>query len=223
VEDRDPVGELFGLVEVLGGEQHGRAALGEFPDGLPHLDARLRVQPGRRFVEEDDRRIPDEAHRDVQPAAHATGVRRRSPSARLGQGEAPEQVVGDRARVLEVPQPGDQDEVLPSAEDLVHRRELPGETDGLAYVGGLCRDIEAVDPDGPRVGLEQRGQDPHDRGLARPVGAEQGEDAAPRHVEVHASQHPQLLVRLRQALHVDRRPLGLICCRSDAHGCSMEG
>src|SRR5215204_973231 len=25
VEDRDPVGEVFGLVQVLGGEQHGRA------------------------------------------------------------------------------------------------------------------------------------------------------------------------------------------------------
>jgi len=42
---------------------------------------------------------------------------------------------GDDARVLEVPQPGDQDEVLPPAQDLVDRRELPGETDGLAYVG----------------------------------------------------------------------------------------
>ena len=67
-------------------------------------------------------------------------------------------------------------------------------------------DIEAVDAGRPRVGLEQRGQDLHDRGLARPVGAEQGEDAAPRHVEVHAAQHVQLLVRLLQALHVDRGP-----------------
>src|SRR6266851_2571192 len=90
VEDRDPVGKLFGLVQVLSGEQHGRAALGELLDGLPHLDARLRVQPGRRLVEEDDRRIPDETHRDVQTAAHATGVRRYPPGARLGQREAPQ-------------------------------------------------------------------------------------------------------------------------------------
>jgi hypothetical protein len=86
-----------------------------------------------------------------------------------------------------VPQPGDQDEVLPPAEDLVDRRELPGETDGPAYIGGLRRDIEAVDPDSPRVGLEQRGQDLHHRGLARPVRAEQGEDAAPRHLDVHTA------------------------------------
>ncbi|OKI46781.1 hypothetical protein A6A27_36985 [Micromonospora sp. CB01531] len=43
----------------------------------------------------------------------------------------------------------------------------------------------------PASGLSS--QDTHDRGLARPVGAEQGEDAAPRHVEVHAAQHVQLL------------------------------
>src|SRR6185312_16898503 len=111
--------------------------------------ARLRVQPGRRLVKEDDWRIPDEAHRDVQTAAHATGIRRRPSGARLGQREAPQQVIRDHARVLEVPQPGDQDEVLPPAEDLIDRRELPGEADGLAYVGGLCRDIEAVDPGSP--------------------------------------------------------------------------
>ncbi len=223
VQDRDPVGQLLGLVEVLGREQHGRAARGEFPDGLPHLDARLRVQPGRRLVEEDDRRVPDEAHRDVQAAAHATGVRRCPPGARLGQREAPQQVIRDRAGVLEVPQPGDQDEVLPPAEDLVDGRELPGEADGLAYVGGLRRDIEAVDPGGPRVGRQQRGQDLHDRGLARPVRAEQGEDAAPRHLEVHAAQHAQLLVRLLQALHLDRRPLDLIGCWRDAHDSQHGG
>src|SRR5215469_17196941 len=79
VEDRDPVGELFGLVQVLRCQQHRRALLGEFLDGLPHLDARLGVEPGRRLVEEDDRRIPDEAHRDVEAAAHATRIRRHLP------------------------------------------------------------------------------------------------------------------------------------------------
>src|ERR1700722_9828463 len=149
VEDRDPVGQLLGLVQVLGGEQHRRAARGEFPDGLPHLGACLRVQPGRRLVEEDDRRIPDEAHRDVEPAAHAAGVRRCPPGARPGQREAPQQVIRFSAGVLEVPQPGDEDEVLPPAEDLIDGRELPGEADGLTGVGGPRRDVEAVDPSGP--------------------------------------------------------------------------
>src|SRR5215218_11210137 len=68
LEDRDPVGELFGLVQVLGGEQHRRALPGELLDAVPYLDAPLGVEPGGRLVEEDDRRIPDEAHGDVQAA-----------------------------------------------------------------------------------------------------------------------------------------------------------
>jgi hypothetical protein len=72
VEDRDPIGEVFGLVQIVRREPHRRAVLGEFLDGPPHLDARLGVEPGRRLVEEDDLRIPDEAHRDVEASAHAT-------------------------------------------------------------------------------------------------------------------------------------------------------
>ncbi|MFD5384838.1 urea transporter [Streptomyces sp. NPDC127074] len=45
------------------------------------------------------------------------------PRARFGQRETIEQVIRDRARVLEVAQPGDQNEVLPAAEDLVGGRE----------------------------------------------------------------------------------------------------
>jgi hypothetical protein len=212
VKDRDPVGQLLRLVQVLGGEQHGRPARGQLPDRLPDLDARLGVQTGRRLVQEDDRRVPDQAHGDVQPAAQAAGVRRRPPATRLGQREAPQQVIGDRAGLFEVPQPGDQDQVLPPGEDLVDRRELPGEADGLAHARGLRGDVEAVDPGRPGVGLQQGGQDRDHRGLAGPVRAEQGEDAAPRDLEVHAAQHAQLLVRLVQALYLDRRPLGLVDC-----------
>ena len=126
--------------------------------------------------------------------------------------ETREQVVRDRARVLEVPQPGDQDEVLPPGEDLVHGRELSGETEGLPHVRSLRGDVEAVDDRAPGIGLEQGGQDLHDRGLARPVRAEQGEDAAPRHLEVDAAQDLQLLVRLLQALNMDRRALDMCGC-----------
>src|SRR5512132_3418355 len=63
------------------------------------------------------------------------------------------------------------------------------------------------------VALNSGGASPTWRGgvgYCPPVGAEQREDAAPRHIEVHAAQHTQLLVRLLQALHVDRRPLDLV-------------
>ena len=106
---------------------------------------------------------------------------------RVGERKTIEQDIRDRARVLEVSKPGDQHEVLPSAEDLVDGRELSGEADGLPHVRTLHGDIEAVDGGCSRVGLEQRGQDLHDRCLAGPVRTEQGEDAASRDVEVDAA------------------------------------
>ena len=128
--------------------------------------------------------------------------------AALGELEAGQQVIRDLAGAFQVPQPGHQHQVLPPGEDLVHGRELPGEAEGLPHLRTLPGDVEAIHGGRPRVGLEQRGQDIHDRGLARAVGAEQGEDAAPRHVEVHAAQHAQLLVRLLKSLHADG--LGLL-------------
>ena len=124
VEDRDPVGELLGLVEVLRGEQDRGAAVGELADGLPHLQASLRVEAGGRLVEEDHRRAPDQAHREVETATHAARVGRHPPSPGVGEREAVEHVVGDPARLVEVPKLGDQHQVLASGEDVVDRGEL---------------------------------------------------------------------------------------------------
>jgi hypothetical protein len=68
----------------------------------------------------------------------------------------------------------------------------------------LRGDVEAVHARGAGVCLEQRGQDLDDSGLAGPVGAQQREDAAARHLEVHALQDVQLLVGLLDALYSDR-------------------
>ena len=212
MEDRDPVGELFSLVEVLRREQHRRAVPGEVPDGLPHLETTLGVEPGRRLIEEDDGRVSDEAHRDVEATAHAARIGRHPPRGRVGQAEALQQAVGDRARVVEMPQPRDQHEVLASGKDLVDRRELAGQADRLPHLRGLRGDIEAADIGAPGVGLEQGGQDVHNRGLARSVGAEQREDGASLHVEFDAAEHVQRLVGLLQATHVDGGPLGLRGC-----------
>ncbi len=121
----------------------------------------------------------------------------------FGEREAGEQVVGDRTRVLQVTQLGDQHEVLAAAEHLIDRGELAGQADRLPNVSGLGGDVEAMDRRDARVGLQQRRQDPHERGLARTVRAEQGEDAPRPHVEVDAPQHVQVLEGLLDALHPD--------------------
>jgi len=57
-------------------------------------------------MEEDDRRIPGEAHRDVEAATNATRIRRHFSPGRVAQRETIEQAIRDPARVLEVSQIG---------------------------------------------------------------------------------------------------------------------
>ena len=53
VDDDEPVGERVGLVEVVGGQEDGRAVLGAQPaDQLPQVGAAARVEAGGRLVEE---------------------------------------------------------------------------------------------------------------------------------------------------------------------------
>ena len=56
------------LVEVLdgvGGEHHGRRAVGEVAETRDDLGARDRVEPGRRLVEEEDVRVREQLDGDA--------------------------------------------------------------------------------------------------------------------------------------------------------------
>ena len=67
IDDRDAVAQPFGFFHVVRG-QHDRAArAAKAQHQLPQLAARLRIQPGRRLVEEQDVRLADQRARDRQP------------------------------------------------------------------------------------------------------------------------------------------------------------
>ena len=74
IDHGDSVGELVGLVQLLGAEQDCRSFGDERANNIPHLVARLRVQPGRRLIKEHQLRCDDDACGDVKPASHAPGV-----------------------------------------------------------------------------------------------------------------------------------------------------
>ena len=98
VEDHDVVGELVGLLEVLGGEQHRHAVGHQAAHDAPQLGAAARVEPGGRLVEEQHLRPADQARRQVQAAAHAAGVGLGRSSARVGEVEPLQELA---ARTLE--------------------------------------------------------------------------------------------------------------------------
>ena len=51
VDDRDPVRQLVGFLEVLRRQQNGRALTHERADHAPHLAAAARVEPRGRLIE----------------------------------------------------------------------------------------------------------------------------------------------------------------------------
>ena len=206
VDDHDPVGEAVGLLEVLRGQQHGRAGRRARLDRLPHAQPRARVQAGRRLVEEQHRRPGDERGGEVQPPAHAAGVGLGGPLGRLGELEALEQLVRARLRLLagQVVELADHLEVLEAGQVLVDGRVLAGEPDLGPQRGRVAHDVEAGDAGAARIGLEQGGEDPHRCGLARPVGAEQAEDAPRTSREVHAAERADRPVGLLEPFDDDR-------------------
>ena len=70
VEHRDLVGQMVGLVEVLGGEQDRDPGRGEFTNDLPHGATAARVQARGGLVEEDHPRLIHEGHREVEASSH---------------------------------------------------------------------------------------------------------------------------------------------------------
>ena len=73
---------------------------------------------------------------------------------------------------------------LPTGQVFVDSRVLASETDDHTYRFGMTNHVEAKHCRVALIGFEDRGQDPHGGGLARPVGPEQAEDGAGRHLQV---------------------------------------
>jgi hypothetical protein len=206
VDDRDAVGQLVGLLEVLGAEQDRRPLGRQRPGDLPHLVARPRVQAGGRLVEEHQPRGDDDARRDVQPAAHAPGPVLDQPSGRVRDAERVEQLVRPRpgGGPAVAQQPAEQHEVLPAGELLVDRRQLAGEADQAADRVRLGHHVVPEHAGRTRVRLDQGGQHPDRRRLPGAVGPEDAVDGTGRHGQVDAGDSGRPPVGLDQPRRLDR-------------------
>ncbi len=207
------VRETVGLLQVLGSQKDRGPVLDQLPDGQPHVDPALGVEPGRRLVQEDDGRVAHQAHGDVEPAAHPTREGEHVAVGGLVEVELVQQLGGGLPRIGDAAQLAYQHQVLPGAEHVVHRGELPGQAYLFANLGGLLRHVEPSDARRAAIGLDQRGQDV-DRGrLARAVGSEQSEDRAPPDGERDVVEYRYSLVSLHEVSHLD----GVACSISVSH------
>ena len=185
VHDRDLVAERVGLVHVVRG-QHDRLAAGlDQIDEVPEVPARLRVEAGRGFVEEEHLRVIDDRERHQEPLALAAGKLARVPVEELFEAAETDDlrhVHGPGIEVLEQPQG------LAHGQEFLERRDLELDarfsperrTHRRAFVqsGAGVASLDAFDD------LDQRG-------LARAVRSEQTEaDALPdRQADVVHSAH----------------------------------
>ena len=75
VDDADAVGHLLGLLDVVGGEDDGDAALAQPAHQLPHVAAQLDVDAGGRLVEEQDLGLVRQRLGDHHAPLHAARER----------------------------------------------------------------------------------------------------------------------------------------------------
>src|SRR3546814_12875326 len=93
VDDRDPVAQLLGFLQIVRRQHHGDAAVVEALDIVPKLLAQFDVDPRSRFVEHDDRRRMYYGFRDEQAAFHAPRQLARIGVAFVRQMIGPDQIV----------------------------------------------------------------------------------------------------------------------------------
>ena len=103
VQHADAIAHLADDPEVVADEQHRGAELRlQAGDEVEHLRLDGRIEPGRRLVEDQERRLGCEGHRDHHALLHATGELVRVPRhhrARVGDLHALECVTGEIGRV----------------------------------------------------------------------------------------------------------------------------
>ena len=131
------VGELVGLLQVLGGEEDGGAVVVQRPHLLPDRLAADRVEAGGRLVEEEDPRFVDERGGEVEPALHAARVGRRRGGRRRAAGRparAGRRRAGGPRAVGSPVQRRLQADQLAAGHQRVERRFLQGDADRAAHL-----------------------------------------------------------------------------------------
>src|SRR3989440_10804071 len=180
VHNEQVVREHFGLIEVMRRQEDRRAFPSQLPQHMPDGTPAERVEPDRRFVEEQDLGVRHERHGDDQTLAEPP----RQVRGELVAVFPKAQIIHDLARAF-AGRPTGLTAYHAEVEDVVVRRKehlRPGflgddrdvRTDGLR----VLEDIVAEDERATRGRLELGREDPQEGRLPRAVAAEQAEDLA---------------------------------------------
>ena len=181
-------------------------AIGECADHAPDALARIRIEAGRRLVEEEHARRDDERCGDVEPPPHAAGIGLHLLRRRVGKIEGGEQLVGAgfRRRGRESPRGG-----RAAARFSRPVRSSSSEANWPVMAIEARTSCGAATRSWPitrrraRIRRRERRQHAHQRRLAGAVRAEDGEDHAARNVEVDPVDGAHVAEALDQAARGD--------------------
>src|SRR5213082_3386807 len=188
VDDGDVAAQALGFLQIVRGENDGGAAIVDLAQELPHRAADLDVDPGGGLIENQQPRLVHQRACDHQAALHAAGQAARHAPAPLPQLQLLEVLLGAlaryRARDAVEARLVDHDGVR----GLEHVEVQFLRHDADAGLGRLQLVVDVVAEDARLAGglVDERGDDPDERGLAGAVGSEQREEVAPLDLEVDA-------------------------------------
>ena len=195
------------LVHVVRREKHRRPALGQAADQLPRVAPARGVEAGGGLVEEEQRRVPDDAEPDVEPPLLSAGQTLHPVVRLLAEPDQLDDLV-HRTRVRVVA--GVAGEHLAHRVVRLDRQLLQHDTDPRTQpsLGTAIGGVHAEGLDTAAAAVTETLEDLDGRGLAGAVGAEQGEHLAPLHVEADVAHGDGVAVGLRQVLDGHGRAAG---------------
>ena len=193
-EHQQAVAVALGLEQVVGREDHRRAAAGQGQHELPEALALARVEAGRGLVEQQHGGRREQPDRDVHPLLVTARERCDLVVAAVGQTGLLEHPLDRRVEVRDPLEAGEQAQVLGHRQPPVEARRLRNPAD---LPGGR---------DSAGVRLGDPGEDREQGGLAGSVGPDHGEQLARAGLERDRAQGGAIAVRLADLADRDHGP-----------------
>lgn len=201
IHDRDAVAEAFGLIHIVGGEDDRASGGAELLDEIPELAARLRVETGRRLIEEEKLGVADEGARERE-----TLLLSARESADAGVLLFLELHEGNHVAHFTafVEERAEQPNGFFDGELLRELRFLELNAEAFAEVAGVLGPAATEDGDVTAVGGGESLADLDGGGFAGAVGSQEAEALAGAHVEVEAIDGDDIGVRLTECAERER-------------------
>jgi len=171
VDERDAIAELVGFRHIVRRHDDGASLRMEVAQNLPQRIPRLRIEPDRRLVEEEDRWLVDQRARDHEPLLLSTAQLVDFRLRFVGNFEPFEQrrrATSGLARV-DPEIGGVVDQILPNIERAIGIGTLRDDADALPYTDAVAHDVRAGDHGRSGGGEDAGRQDPDRRRFPRPV------------------------------------------------------